>query len=460
MALRTAGGRGRALLLGLVLSAGASVSTVAPVANAQVSEADRRAARELFEQGYQLQQAGNYAPALEKFSRAQAVFSAPTNLLHIAECEAQLGLLVEAAETYRGLNNLVLPAGASPAFAAAQVQGRAELQQVEARIPKVRIEVTPPNAPNMAVTIDDQPMNVALVGEARPIDPGPHKIVVVAFGYNRVEKSIVIKEKEPPQVVAFALQGNGILVGPPGSVPGAMPMPMPMQGPQGQMIYTVPYAVPPVQPYMVQQYRPPPKRDYTSLGFFFGGRIGAAIPTNIEGASTGVGADLEAYLRFAHKWFVGLYGGRDFYRASPAGGPTPSRTDLGAGIGLTTNPEGVGFMIDLTFGYRWLTLSDVTTSPGNGSVEGGLGMGIWIAVGKHFRLVPRVDFSAGSVSINTSNSDGGYAAFFAGISAYYNLDFKPKGAQVVAAPPVEEAPAPGSAPSPAPATPGGAPPGP
>jgi hypothetical protein len=439
MALRFAGLFLRVVLVSLALLAWS------PVVSAQVSEADRRAARELFEAGYQLQQAGNYAGALEKFSRAQAVFSAPTNMLHIAECQAQLGLLVEAAEEYRGLINLVLPPGASPAFAAAQTQGKAELQQVESRIPKVRIEVTPANAPNLAVTIDDQPMSAALVGESRPIDPGQHKVVMVAFGFNRQEKIIVVKEKEPAQVVSFALQSNGMILGPP---PGAM------QGPP-QMVYTVPYAVPSVQPYVIQERYVPPKRDYTSLGLILGGRLGAAVPANIPGASTGAAVDLEAYLRFAHKGFFGLYGGRDFYRPASGSSGSPSRTDFGGGIGFTTNPEGVGYMIDFTLGYRWFTLPSAGTSPsttGNGGVEGGIGMGLWIAAGKHFRIVPRVDFSAGAISAGPNQN--GYAAFFAGVSLYYNLDFKSKETVVVAAPPPAAAPAPVAAPATA------APPGP
>src|SRR5580692_2306439 len=140
-----------------IFSAGAIVLALAswaPMASAQVvSEADRQAARELFGQGYKLQQAGNYAEALDKFSRAQAVFSAPTNLLHIAECQAQLGLLVESVETYRGLIAMPLPAGAPAAFSAAQTQAKAEMQQVEARIPKVHIEIAPASVQNVGVTI-------------------------------------------------------------------------------------------------------------------------------------------------------------------------------------------------------------------------------------------------------------------------------------------------------------------
>ena len=73
--------------------------TAAPDSDNRAS--DRAAARELAMQGAQLQQAGNCAEALDRFARAEAIFPAPTNLVHEAQCEAQLGKLVEAADHYR-----------------------------------------------------------------------------------------------------------------------------------------------------------------------------------------------------------------------------------------------------------------------------------------------------------------------------------------------------------------------
>jgi hypothetical protein len=426
------------LCLALALAGGALLCPRAAEAQ-QVSEADRQGARDLWQQGYQLQQAGQYAEALDKFTRAQAVFSAPTNLLHMAECQAQLGLLVESAETYRGLINLALPANAPPAFSAAQTQGKAELQQVEARIPKVVVQVTPPNLPGLSVTIDGQPMNVALVGVERPIDPGPHKILVGAPGYARLEGAVTIKEKEPPKVIAFTLQAGGVVMGP--------QMAPPYTGyPPGTVIYAQPqYAVPGIAPYAIpaaRPYVPPKKKDYTAMGFLVGGRVGAAVPTGAlaAGDSTGVGFDVEGYFRFAHKWLVGLYGGHDFYKVDSG---TVGSTPVGASIGLTTNPEGVGFLIDLTLGYRWFNVAGDAT---RGSAEGGLGMGIWIAAGKSFRIVPRVDFSAGGFNGNTDS--GGYAAIFIGVAAYFNADLKPKPVAQAPGPAPEAAPAPATSPAP------------
>src|SRR5258708_31663881 len=84
----------------------------APPPRAQLSDTERAGARELFKQGDQLQRAGHFAEALDKFQRAQQVFAAPTNLLRIAECDAALGRLVESTEPFRAALPSPLPAGA------------------------------------------------------------------------------------------------------------------------------------------------------------------------------------------------------------------------------------------------------------------------------------------------------------------------------------------------------------
>jgi hypothetical protein len=393
-----------------------------------VSEADRQAARELFQQGFQLQQTAKYAEALDKFERAQAVFSAPTNLLHIAECQAQLGQLVESSETYRGLAHLALPKDAPQAFVAAQTQGAAELQQIEPRIPRVRIDVTPSNLPGLSVTIDEQPMSVALVGVDRPIDPGTHKVAAFAPGYVRQEKAVVIQEKDPPKPVGFSLQpGAGVTYAqalPPGTLyPGA--------------------GGPIAEPYTVVNEKPWTPT-WTSTGFFFGARLGAAVPSGQAipaSAKAGLGVAIEGFLRFAHKGFVGVLGEHDFY-AGGSTGTSASSNFAAAAIGFTTNAEGAGFMMDFFGGYRWFNFSGPTPAATGdippatyGSGEGGLGMGVWIAAGKSLRIVPRFEASFGSFAAQNGTSlvtapettkDNGYAVLFFGVSGDYNIDLKAK----------------------------------
>ena len=83
---------------------------------AQVSDAERAAARDLFKEGDELQRAGKFADALDKFQRAERAYDAPTNVVRIAECQAALGRLVESAETYRSALRAPLPPGSPQAF--------------------------------------------------------------------------------------------------------------------------------------------------------------------------------------------------------------------------------------------------------------------------------------------------------------------------------------------------------
>src|SRR5580698_10323051 len=129
-------------LLPSILLAGFALSW-APLPRAPVSDAERAAARELFHAGDELQRAGRFTEALDKFQRAQQVFRAPTNLLRIAECDAALGRLVESAEAYREVVRSPLPSDAPPAFQAAVAQASAELAQVEPRVPRVVAQVQP-----------------------------------------------------------------------------------------------------------------------------------------------------------------------------------------------------------------------------------------------------------------------------------------------------------------------------
>ena len=165
-----------------------------------VSDADRAAARDLFNEGVQLQKDGKFAEALDRFGRSYSVFAAPTTALRIAQCKVATGKLLEGAEGYRALANMQIPPNSPPAFFDAQKSASAELAIVDPRIPRAKINITPPNLPGLSVTIDGQAMNTALVGASRPVDPGSHKVVANAPGYWQVEMAFEIKEKETKDV--------------------------------------------------------------------------------------------------------------------------------------------------------------------------------------------------------------------------------------------------------------------
>src|SRR5690242_2791819 len=129
-------------LVALFLSSSLFLSSLS--AFAQMSEGEKKAAaRAAYQAGVQLQDQGKPAEALEKFQGAQKLYDAPTHLLHIAECQALLGKLVEASETYQSMIVKPLPAGSPDAFVQAVDQAKAEAPGLRARIPTLKVTVKP-----------------------------------------------------------------------------------------------------------------------------------------------------------------------------------------------------------------------------------------------------------------------------------------------------------------------------
>ncbi|MBS2017301.1 MAG: hypothetical protein JST00_30740 [Deltaproteobacteria bacterium] len=153
---------------------------------AAVPDADRKpAARAAYTEGVRLQEEKKYAEALVRFETAQKFFDAPTHLLHIAECQVQLGRLVEASETYELLSRKTLPAGAPDAFVDAQRQGKNELAPLRARVPTLRITTKPDSSQlqGLQVNVNGVGMPAELLGIPRPLNPGLYRVSATARGY-------------------------------------------------------------------------------------------------------------------------------------------------------------------------------------------------------------------------------------------------------------------------------------
>lgn len=198
------------------------------LAQAQLSEAERKAtARTLFADGAKAQDAGKYADALVLFEKAQKLYDAPTHLLHIAQCQVMLGKLVQAAETYETLKRAQLGPGAPEVFVQAKAQAEAELPGIRARIPTLKVELSPKpdQLKNLQLVVNDVIIPTELVGVGRPVNPGPAKIVARADGYKDAQLEVALKEKETRSVSLALVPGQGTL--PP---PVIVPAPADPQG--------------------------------------------------------------------------------------------------------------------------------------------------------------------------------------------------------------------------------------
>lgn len=113
--------------------------TLAPAASGAqprpASVPDKRAmALEHAHQGLDAYREGRFEEAYEHFREAQALFPAPTLLVHMARCQRKLGKVVEAKGLYREVLAEPLPKDAPPPFVEAHRDAERELSEMEAKL--------------------------------------------------------------------------------------------------------------------------------------------------------------------------------------------------------------------------------------------------------------------------------------------------------------------------------------
>jgi hypothetical protein len=168
-----------------------------------MSESERKAtARAAYLEGVKLQDSGNCAEALPRFEAAQKFYSAPTHLLHIAQCQSAGGKLVEASETYETLVRTPLTKDSPDAFRQAQDEGKKELTQIKPRIPTLRVQLTPApsSLSSLIVKLNGNAMPNEVIGIAHPINPGRYKLTVWAAGYKEASETVEVGEGSPKAV--------------------------------------------------------------------------------------------------------------------------------------------------------------------------------------------------------------------------------------------------------------------
>jgi hypothetical protein len=165
----------RLLILGFALGAGAGSLLDARDACAQ-SDDERAAARAAATEGVRAFQEGRFKEALDFCTRAEALMHAPTHLLIIARSQVQLGHLVEAQEAYIRIERDPLAPGAPRAFFDAQTSASQEQAALAPRVPTLKVEVEGAAPKDVTLTLDGQRVASALIGLARPINPGDHTL--------------------------------------------------------------------------------------------------------------------------------------------------------------------------------------------------------------------------------------------------------------------------------------------
>jgi hypothetical protein len=147
-------------------------------------------ARAQFQAGIELEQAGNWAAALEQFREVGQVRMTPQLRFHIGLCEENLGRLVAALGGYE----LALADADSvgPDFRA---EVEANVAKLRARIPKLVI-ARGQGAEAAAIELDGVALGASSIGVELPIDPGPHVISAKAPGHKPFSATVSVNEEE------------------------------------------------------------------------------------------------------------------------------------------------------------------------------------------------------------------------------------------------------------------------
>jgi hypothetical protein len=158
------------------------------------SASDLKKARSQFQRGIELEQASNWAEALQQFREVGGVRMTPQVRFHIAYCEEQLGRLVTALGGYE------LALGeADQVGADFKHEVDNAVVGLRARIPKLVID-RGTNADAALVQLDGVDLGASSVGVEVPLDPGPHTVSANAPGYLQFTTTAELKEREVTHV--------------------------------------------------------------------------------------------------------------------------------------------------------------------------------------------------------------------------------------------------------------------
>jgi hypothetical protein len=169
------------------------------VAHAQGTKApskkDLELARKNFMDGIDLENAGQWKEAKEKFDEVAKVRMTPEVRFHIALCEEHTGLLVEAVHDFEIAESDAKEEGKAAVMKEAPEHANA----IKPRIPKLKVKA-PSDIDGITLTLDGNAIDPKNEDET-PVNPGAHKIEASAEGRQPFSSDVTLNEGESKTVV-------------------------------------------------------------------------------------------------------------------------------------------------------------------------------------------------------------------------------------------------------------------
>jgi hypothetical protein len=203
------------------LAACAISIAVAPRRSLAEGPADVAVARELFREGSRHAQRGAWEEARERFERSLALRRAALTLYSLGVAQKNLGLLVEATESFYAF----LSEPSVPSTKPYEGPARVAIAELEKRLAHVTLRISPPDAGGLRVRIDNDDVPHESLGVPRPINPGDHFLAVSALGHRPASQPFHVGEGEGRELLLslepFALSPRGETLAPPAPRPAA-----------------------------------------------------------------------------------------------------------------------------------------------------------------------------------------------------------------------------------------------
>jgi hypothetical protein len=163
------------------------------LAGATPSPADMAAAEALFKSGRALVTAGDWGAGCPKFEASLALYPSPSTMLNIARCHEHDGKLATAWGDYQQAIDLNRDTAEAERRKGLQQIAEKGLADLSPRLPRLRLLVaTRPDG--MSITRDGKPLPLAALGEALPVDPGVHHVLVSAPGHRAETRNVELSE--------------------------------------------------------------------------------------------------------------------------------------------------------------------------------------------------------------------------------------------------------------------------
>lgn len=172
------------VVLSLCLACASAVAAQAP------SASETAAARSLFEQGLRAVEEQRWQDALDAFQRSYGLVPRASTLLNIASAQSELGLFVEAMESYR-----TFLAEADGRAARYREEAESALAALEPRVAQVSLRV-PDIEPGDELLLDGRPLPAVALEVTLPMNPGSHRLVVQRDGQEIGSAELVLVEGE------------------------------------------------------------------------------------------------------------------------------------------------------------------------------------------------------------------------------------------------------------------------